>query len=45
MQISLALSPTNPLITGGGVPFGTLSTKALLPLATKDGRFITKKVS
>ena len=22
MQISLALSPTNPLITGGGVPVG-----------------------
>ena len=22
MQISLALSPTNPLITGGGPPFG-----------------------
>ena len=37
MQISLALSPTNPLITGGGVPANALILRNSTPLVTRNG--------
>ena len=39
MQISLALSPTNPLITGGGVPANALLLRDGSPLLLRNGSF------